>query len=373
MLDVIVLTAFGRESWLTKKLQENNLQFSSIDVTAYFKDQELGFTVPFGMSLTHQQSDKSHGDRRQNEILNCGFIFNKQFQGWSFSSDRGVVESNGFLKNFQLEKRGELAQKFYAHQFSTFDFPFAVLDEKSVDLMAPYSTYECVSVRESVQVHPGEPFSVQLRAGGQFVEYAGETYKAPYLINLLDPYLCRELESKGVSCSELAHTRKIDPLYIWYPWKVTSSAAQHLSHMPKQTLLVPESTKPWIEDNFVVINKEASSQEFLLWTKIVFDLQKTKKYLDDVRARVSQRLVEQLKLKDLTISEHFVSPENGMSPFPVYDLDEIQLYKKWYDRGVYHGGFEVCDSFTLDEQIRVQTLIVNGLLEENQRDRQIHP
>lgn len=363
MLDVIVLTAFGREAWLVKKLKEHKLQFQSVDVTAYFKQDDVAFTVPFGMSL----------GKDQNDILKCGYIFNKQFQGWSAISDRGVVESNGFLKDFQLERRGELAQRFYAHQFSTYDFPFGVLIEKPQELTVPYSTYECVNFPESLKVRAGEPLSIQLRAGGQFVEYAGESYKAPYMINLLDPYMCRELENKGVSCSELAHTRKIDPLYIWYPWRVTCTNAQHLSHMPKQTLLVAEAAKPWFEDNFIVINKEASSNEFVAWTKVIFDLQKTKKYLSDISSRTLAQLEAQLKMEGAQIHHHFAGTEHGLSPYPVYDLDEILLYKKWYDRGVYHGGFEVCDAFTLDEQIRVQTLIVNGLLEENERDRQIHP
>lgn len=363
MLDVIVLTAFGREAWLVKKLKESKFQFQSIDVTAYFKNGDAGFTVPFGMSLAKEQSD----------ILRCGYIFNKQLQGWSAISDRGVVESNGFLKDFQLEKRGELAQRFYAHQFSTYDFPFGVFVEKAQELTVPYSTYESIAAVESIKVDGVQPLSIGLREGGQIVNYAGQTYKAPYLINLLDPYLCRELEHKGVSCSELAHTRKIDPLYIWRPWRATSSVAQHLSHMPKQTLLVSGSDKPWIEDNFIVVNKEASSQEFVVWAKLIFDLQRTEKYVSNVRNTVSARLASQLKLADLQLTDHFVTLENGIAPYPVYDLDDIQLYKKWYDRGVFHGGFEVCESFSLDEQVRVQTLIVNGLIEESERDRQIHP
>lgn len=362
-MDVIVLTAFGREAWLIRKLKDQKIKFQIVDVTTYFKNGELGFTVPFGMSLAQEQND----------ILKSGFIFNKQFQGWSVICDRGVVESNGFLKDFQLEKRGELAQRFYAHQFSTYDYPFGVFIEKHQELTVPYSTYECLADADCIRPDGVQPLTIQLRAGGQFVVYAGHTYKAPYLINLLDPYLCRELEIKGVACSELAHTRKIDPLYIWRPWRVSAVATQHLSHMPKQTLLVGESEKPWIEDNFIVVNKEASSQEFVAWAKVIFDLHKTKKYLEDVRDQIGARLSAHLKLIDLQMSDHFVTLENGISPYPVYDRDDIQMYKKWYDRGVFHGGFEVCDSFGLDEQVRVQTLIMNGLVEENERDRQIHP
>lgn len=362
MLDVIVLTAFGRETWLVKKLKENGLKFKSFDVTAFFQKKAQSFTVPFGMRLP----------KEQDEILKCGYIFNKQFQGWSLISSRGVVEANGFLKDFQLQQRGELAQKIFSHQFSTYDYPYGVLDAEETVLDITYSTYETVTVGESVKVLVADPFSILLREGGQFIEHNGETVKAPYIINMLDPYMCRELESKNVTCRELAHTRDIEPLYIWQPWHLTSAATQHLSHMPKQTVVLTSVEKPWIEENFLVVNKEASSQEFVVWSKIIFELHRNKKYISDVQARVETTLAQQLKLKDAKIEEHFVGTETGLSPYPVYDFKESQMFKKWYDRGVFHCGFEVCDSFNLDEQIRVQKLVVNGLVEESQRDRQIH-
>lgn len=364
MLDVIVLTAFGRESWLVKKLKSKNFKFVSIDVTSYFKKGVAGFTVPFGMSLEKDQDD----------LLKSGPIFNKQFQGWSVISDRGVVESNGFLKDYQLQLRGSLAQSFFAHHFSTFDFPFGILPKKMEQILTvPYSTYECTSVEESIVVDASEPLAIHLRAGGQFIEYKNETYKAPYLITLLDPYMCAELAAKNVSCVELANTRKIEPLYLWYPLRLRSLAAQHLSHMPKQTLVVSEADKPWLEENFIIVNKEASSDEFTVWLKVIFDLHKNEKYISELKARVQNTLAQQLKLQDAKIENHFVTPNEGLSPYPVYDQQEIQLYKKWYDRGVFHCGFEVCDSFNLDEQVRVQKLVVKGLIEENERDRQIHP
>ena len=49
MLDVIVVSAFGRETWLLKKLKEQGLNFKSFDVTDFFYKTPQSFTVPFGM------------------------------------------------------------------------------------------------------------------------------------------------------------------------------------------------------------------------------------------------------------------------------------------------------------------------------------
>lgn len=362
MLDVIVVSAFGRETWLLKKLKEHDLKFKSFDVTSFFKKSPHNFTVPFGMRLP----------KEQDEILKCGYIFNKQFQGWSLISDRGVVETNGFLKSFQLEKRGTLAQKIFAHQFSTYDYPYGVLDAEETVLDTAYSTYETVQVAESVAVNTEDSFSILLREGGQFIEHKGESVHAPYLINLLDPYMCRELEKQNVKCNEFAHSRDIDPLYIWQPFRLTTAVAQHLSHMPKQTVLLTQVEKPWVEDNFLVINKEATSGEYVVWSKIIFELRQNSKYISDLQTRIQSILAQQLKLTDAALSEHFVTLTQGLSPYPVYDYNESLMFKKWYDRGVFYCGFDVCDSFNLDEQIRIQKLVVNGLVEESQRDRQIH-
>jgi hypothetical protein len=362
MLDVIVVSAFGRETWLLKKLKEQGLNFKSFDVTDFFYKTPQSFTVPFGMRLSNEQD----------EILKCGYIFNKQFQGWSVISDRGVVEANGFLKSFHLEKRGELARKIFANQFSTYDYPFGVLDAEESVLDVAYSTYETLSVSESIKVQATDSVSILLREGGQFVDHNGESFQATYLINFLEPYMCRELEKQNVVCAEFAHVRDIKPLYIWQSFQLSTAVAQHLSHMPKQTVLLSQVERPWIEENFLVINKEAASGEYMVWSKIIFELRNNSKYISDLKSRLEATLARELKLTEAAIRDHFVSLTQGLSPYPVYDRNESLMFKKWYDRGVFYCGFEVCDSFNLDEQIRIQKLVVNGLVEESQRDRQIH-
>lgn len=362
MLDVIVLTAFDREAWLIQQLEKNDVSFVAIDVTTYFKSTNEKFTVPFGMSL----------DSAQEEILKCGYVFNKQLQGWSLISDRGVVETNGFLKEHQRQLRGELAQKIFAHQMSTYDYPYGILSGSVQPLTYDYSTYETVCSSKTVVVEKEIPLTIRIRDGGQFINYKNEVYKSPYLINLLDPYLCSELQKKGVDCNELVQARSIDPLYLWYPFKVVAQQTEHISHMPKQTVVVSAIDKPWLEQNFIILNKEAMSGDFMAWMPIVFDMKNNANYILDVKQGLLAVLGQELKLTDITIKDHFVSLRQGVSPYPIYDHSEIQLFKKWYDRGVFNCGFEVCDSFELDEQVRVQRCVVNGLLQERERDRKIH-
>lgn len=368
MLDVIVVTAFGRQSWLVKKLIEKNLQFMVLDLTPYFKTGDKSFTVPFGAVF-------SEGDKSGEEILKCGYIFSQQYQGWSAITDRGVIETNGLIKGFQKSLRQELAEKILAHQVSTYDYPFGVLaQKKGTAVSQQWVTYEMPTTSEphTVTAFPGEPLELRVREGGQIIKHKDSVYKAPYLINLLDPYMIQELKAKSVECEELVAARPLLPLYVWQPFLIKSSETEHLSQLPKQTVIVPRTDKPWIEDHFLVVNREASSQEFVVWCKAIFDLKNNSQYTANLRLRVKSQIDTTFHLKLSTIQDLFVSHDQGLSPYPVYDQQDIQLYKKWYDRGVFYCGFEVCDSFSLDEQIRVQQLCINGLLQEIERDRQIH-
>jgi hypothetical protein len=364
MLDLIVVTAFAREAWFVKRLQSLGLRFVAIDVTDFLVQKKQPFTVPFGIQLS-QDPD---------EILKCGHIYNQQIQGWSAFTNAGVIETNGFLNSYQGRLRGDLAKEIFEHQFSTSDRPrnfkpiFAELP-----LGSTYSVYEAVSHAENISVLRDESLAIHLREGGQFVSVRGNTYKAPYLVSLLDPYMCRELEASGVSCSEFAHTRNIDPIYVWQPFSVKTKEVQHLVSIPKQMALVSSINKPWIDSEFMIVSREAVPTEFVVWSKIIFDLRKNKKYIQDVRDRVTQTFQEAFRVQNTVVEDSFISAGVGVSPFPVYDYQQVQLYKKWYDRGLFHAGFEVYESMNLDEQVRVQKNILKHLVEENQRDRQIHP
>lgn len=221
-------------------------------------------------------------------------------------------------------------------------------------------------------LQPEQNFSIHLREGAQKVTVGEDVYMAPYLVNLLDPYMCRELQSRGVDCSSLAHSRKMDPIYIWQPFYAKTSGGEHLQALPKQTVLAANLFTPLIEEQMLIVNKEASGNEFVVWSKIIFDLRKNKKYLDAIKMKIASSLKKRLFLSDVEVGESFIGAEQGISPFPIYDASEVQLYKKWYDRGVFHGGFEVCNNMGLNEQLRVQKNILKGLTEESERDRQIY-
>lgn len=370
MLDVIIITAFGREAWLVKKLREMDVKFVAIDVTSYFKKNSGSFTSPFGVEVLEN-------DKIKDDILKCGYIFSQQFQGWCAITGQGVIETHGVLKNFQMTAREDLARKVFSHQMSTYDYPFSILSAPqsfTTSLPQQWMTYDLEGdhVLPSVRVQKGESLEIYIREGGQRVCTQGHEYKAAYLINMLDPYMVRSLSQQGVRCEELAATRDIVPLYIWTPWRIKSEGVEHLSQLPKQSLVVARTDKPWIEENFLILNREAAVNEFVVWVPLIFDLRTNEKYMNDVQERMKNILQQQLKLKSLDIEPHFVSLESGLSPYPVYDQQEVQMYKKWYDRGIFYCGFEVCESFLLSEQIRMQQTCVNGLLQEIERDRQIH-
>jgi hypothetical protein len=157
------------------------------------------------------------------------------------------------------------------------------------------------------------------------------------------------------------------PRMCWQMMKVQIDTDAATQKMPVRTLLVDKTEDPWIEQNFLVLQKTAQNNVFEVWYRSYFDFHQKEDYLAQVNQGISEVLSKKFAAREVSCVQRpkELLNEKYQSLFPIYDPTEWEKQSSWYADGLFYVGTEKVSDFLFSTYWALQNLILQSLKEGN--------
>jgi hypothetical protein len=141
-------------------------------------------------------------------------------------------------------------------------------------------------------------------------------------------------------------TDVIEPDSIWQRFRIKLPASKLRDLLPPSFLLMEELEFPWTHENFILVRKTESAEEFDAWMLLPYSQRFQKKYLEEYAEKIMQIFYQRSALFNpslvaLPLEAELSSKELGGALFPVYTSHSLnsQFTKKF--QNLYFDSAEV--------------------------------
>lgn len=407
---VLIVSAYGRGSWLATELQRENIPAVLIDVTS-----KLGvwppedIEGPFGFFRPDEMLD-SQGERVFSEDA-----FESVDQGFTLWLQDGPLELKSSLTQYRLEKNRQnkevcdslMSGKFgyknlagiqkwasenfkeswimhLAHQWGATTYvpsALASLSGRALKLMNPFSVRKATRAgqqkcnqwleQKGIEVHQKTEIldlSFKNKNTISGVEVYGERSGLMHIEQVV--WMLSSEESYFVAPKIAKHLfpeGALEPEWCWVRYRMKMSACQERDALPLHVLLIDQITSPWTHQNMLVIQRTALEDQFDMWIRIPNVQRFNKEYLrirgeklmDILRARLPLSLPE---IQSYPQEFYYTYSQIGPSSFPVYREGFEGRRQKVVYNNVFLDGAEVWKNFSWDDQFENQMSIRDALM-----------
>lgn len=362
MLDVIILNAYHRGDRLIKSMQALGKSYEVLDVSAVIGERSLAdMQGPFGIFM-HPQNLESQWLLETQKL-------SPQSSGWTVWSDEGTYESQGLFADYQRQNLPMVLSNFFKSWWSNVDRPLRMLETVALpelshlQYMMPDEFLQ--SSQFGHQIKAEDILKISEEPGMKRVLWNEKTFEAQYVISFLLPHEVMALADRGFS--RLLRGEALKPRLAWQRARF-SLKGWNFSQMPRETLVVPQSQNPWINENFMVLKKRESGNDsaiFDVWFRTWFDVHTVSGHYAELSSRIQRNLRGYFPGADFSELEKPAEIDSAVQTlFPIYDLHEQQLQKKWYAAGVFSGSVEKSESYLSLHTAELQGHILKQLDEE---------
>lgn len=406
---VLIVSAYGRGSWLAAELQHENIPVVLIDVTA-----KLGvwpaedIEGPFGFFRSEEMKDS------QSERIFSEDAFESVDQGFTIWLPDGPLELKSSLTDYRLAKHKQnkevcnalmsgkanyknlagiqkwASENFkkswimhLAHQWGATTYvpsTRASLSGRALKLMNPFSIRKATRAGQQKSNEWLKDKSVEVYQQTEILDLSFENKKKISGIEIHGGrsglmhvqqlvWMLSSEESFFVApkiAKSLFPEGALEPEWCWVRYRLKMSGCPERDALPLHVLLVDQITSPWTHQNLMVVQRTASDDQFDIWIRIPNVQRFNKEYL---RIR-GEKLMEILgKRMPLVLPEiqsypqefYYTYSQIGPSSFPVYGQGGEGRRRKIGFSNVYLDSPETWKNFSWDEQFESQSLIRDSL------------
>lgn len=408
---VLIVSAYGRGSWLAAELQRENIPVVLIDVTSklgvwppedvegpfgFFKPEEMadtqtervfsednfesvdqGFTVwlsdgpvELKSSLTHYRLQKISQNKEVTDSLMSGKLGYKNLpnvQKWA---------SENFKESWIMHLAHQLAATTYVPSAR------ASLSGKALKLMNPFLIRKATRAgqqksmdwlkEKNVEVHQKTEIldlSFKNKKTISGIEIHGEQRSGLMHVEQVVWMLSSE-ESYFVAPKIAKHLfpeGSLEAEWCWVRYRLKMSSCPERDTLPIHLLLIGQVTSPWTHQNLMVLQRTATDDQFDGWIRIPTVQRFNKEYLRIRGEKIMDLLRERLPLALPEIQSYpqefyYTYSQIGPSSFPVYG-EGLESRRRHMDfNNVFLDGAEIWKNYSWDDQFENQTLIRDSLM-----------
>lgn len=408
---VLIVSAYGRGSWLAAELQRENIPVVLIDVTS-----KLGVWPPedvegpFGFFKPEEMADS------QTERVFSEDSFESVDQGFTLWLSDGPLELKSSLTQYRLQKvsqnkevcdslmSGKLGYKnlpavqkwaaenfkeswilHLAHQLGATTYvpsARASLSGKALKIMNPFLVRKATRAGQqkaidwlkdkNVEVHQQTEIldiSFKNKKTISGIEVHGEQRSGLMHVEQVVWMLSSE-ESFFVAPKIAKHLfpeGSLEAEWCWVRYRLKMSACPERDALPIHLLLVGQVNSPWTHQNLMVMQRTALDDQFDAWIRIPTVQRFNKEYLRIRGEKIMEMLRERLPLALPEIQSYpqefyYTYSQIGPSSFPVYG-EGLESRRRHMDfNNVFLDGAEIWKNYSWDDQFENQTLIRDSLM-----------
>lgn len=407
---VLIVSAYGRGSWLAAELQRENIPVVLIDLSS-----KLGvwppedIEGPFGFFKPEEMSDL------QTERVFSEDNFESVDQGFAVWLPEGPVELKSSLTQYRLQKvfqnkevcdslmSGKLGYKnlpalqkwaaenfkeswilHLAHQLGATTYvpsARASLVGKALRIMNPFLIRKATRAgqqkaidwlkEKNVEVHQKTEIldvSFKNKKTISGVEIQGERSGLMHAEQVV--WMLSSEESFFVAPKVAKHLfpeGALEAEWCWIRYRLKMSACPERDALPIHLLLIDQVTSPWTHQNLMVMQRTALEDQFDVWIRIPTVQRFNKEYLRIRGEKIMDILRERLPLGLPEIQSYpqefyYTYSQIGPASFPVYG-DGLDSRRRRMDfNNVYLDGAEIWKNYSWEEQFENQSLILDFLM-----------
>jgi len=360
MLDVIVLNAYHRGDWLIEQFKSREAKIQVLDVSAMIGEREdADIFGPFGFF--------SGSNPGIEEWLTQHHQLQLQTRGWTLWSENGTFESAGMIHEFQAQQGGEVYQNILKSWHSHLDRPSKFLAATKGPGPSEGGFYIhrafAKSKNGAAAVKTDDVVNFSTEPGKKIVTWNDTTYESHFVISFLLPHEAMACAESGFG--KLLTGEALRPRLCWQRARVNLKTTHRTEILPDHLLYVNRLDEPWIEDNFLILQKTADAGGFDIWYRGWFEVHKEPSYFAKLSDKMAGRLREKMPDLEMKVVKAPTETEAAMATlFPIYDIQEWGLQTKWFANGIYSAWLDKCESFSLASQIDLQMMVLRHLDEE---------
>ena len=233
------------------------------------------------------------------EKMNTGLLqwleknYEKKLQpsGWSVWSDFGTFEAQGPFRVSQYFQNEKWIQPIFKNFTSKLDWPRKLL-ESSAPTMNPVHDYWVLAnagpqVR-GISLQPEDSVSLQISRVSKTISVNGQVSSAPFFVFFLNSYEMAPFFDEGLAAQIRGDVLR--PRFCWQKLRVHVETSAALQQMPERSLLIEKSQDPWIEQNFLVLNRTEELKVFDVWYRSYFDFHKSEEYFNRLYSLIEDTL-----------------------------------------------------------------------------------
>lgn len=361
MQDLIILTAHQREPYLLSKLTQMDLKYQVIDVSPLLGERGTQEVLgPFGFL-----EFKTLSEEQKNWLLKNYKMYQQQ-QGITLWTEAGILEGQGAFTKLQYELHEEY--KYFLEYFCSsvdqnVDAP--PVQKKSYQnindiFLSFYSPLEYLGESAKIKISKNDDFHISSSGVHKKIKLNESVYESHQVINFLSSAELMHLSSLGTN--SILYEEALRPKQCWQNIQVDIEAPVSRDTLPQQIVFIPRFKKPWIQNGLFILIKEDNQSSYRLWFRNWFDLSKSTQVVQSIVEEIKQYLSQRDVKMNLTQLPTEVS--DGMSFLPIYDVEELELQRKWIEGGVVYAGPDKWDNLSLGAQIKHQEKIFQYLDKE---------
>jgi hypothetical protein len=161
------------------------------------------------------------------------------------------------------------------------------------------------------------------------------------------------------------------PPWTWVRYRVKIKECIERESLPNHLLLIDKLDLPWTHENFCILKRSSSGEDFDAWIRIPNEQRFNKQYLKDreekLKALLIQRMPEgQASIFDYPQEFNYNYQQLGPSRFPVFSQSQKEkmqsstLSRKKFANGHFDSP-EDWEHFTWESQLQNQTLLADKI------------
>ncbi len=410
--DVVAVSIFGRGNWLAAELQRQGLKVALVDLS-----REMGrwtpedWEGPVGLfrseALTGSQLARLLEDDFHNEVEN----------GFTVWPPGGPLELRGPISSFLLDKwkvpsilrtylenydslseseaeslRSHLNELGFeqawlghlAHQLASNSFcgnayglnhgtPLSLFSAHSIRRVSRKGVEDSLKWCESLGVDVYRNSSIldlsmvknELHSAEVVGGWSGVVKGSKWIWSLSseETYRLPEFTSK-----KLFPYGYLESQWCWMRFRVDLGTGNVADALPDKFVVIGNLSLPWAHSNLVILQRTLSKGHFDFWIRIPTQSRFQKEYIEKFYNEVVEMLRERLpgvSMVNVEMPQDYLYNylELGPPRFPLYDLRELQSFRKRLLSNLFFDGPECGTNLDWVGQFRVQNRILGEIIE----------